>query len=91
MKIKVLTRREEDFTRERPSDLQKVHRTQDPKVHPFERPREYVRALNETKLSRTFAKPFVAGLDGHKDGVYTMAKHPGKLSCFASGSADGGA
>lgn len=90
MKIKVLGHSEGDSHRERPADLPKVQRNPSPVLHPFERPREYTRALNATKLSRTFAKPFLAALDGHKDGIYVLAKHPKKLNCLASGSADGG-
>ena len=37
-----------------------------------------------------FAAPFVAQLgNGHVDGVYSMAKDPGSLQRFASGSGDG--
>ena len=36
-----------------------------------------------------FAKPFVAALDGHADGVYAMARDPQTLSCVASGAGDG--
>jgi len=37
-----------------------------------------------------FAHPFIAQLGkGHVDGVYTMAKDPGNLQRFASGSGDG--
>lgn len=52
-------------------------------------PREYTRALNATKLERVFAKPFLASLDGHRDGVNCMAKHPKSLSTMLSGSCDG--
>lgn len=45
---------------------------------PFRAQTEYTRALNATKLERVFAKPFVASLDGHLEGVHIMAKHPGK-------------
>lgn len=51
--------------------------------------REYTRALNATKLERVFAKPFVASLDGHRDGVNCMAKHTKSLSTLLSGSCDG--
>ena len=65
-------------------------RNLDPAVHPFERGREYVRALNATKLERMFAAPFVGQLGrGHVDGVYTMAKDPKSLERLASGSGDG--
>jgi WD repeat and SOF domain-containing protein 1 len=65
-------------------------RNLDPALHPFERAREYTRALNATKLERMFAAPFIAQLGkGHVDGVYTMAKDPQSLQRFASGSGDG--
>ncbi|KAE8390343.1 WD40-repeat-containing domain protein [Aspergillus alliaceus] len=65
-------------------------RNLDPAQHPFERAREYTRALNATKLERLFAAPFLAQIgDGHVDGVYAMAKDPGSLERFASGSGDG--
>ena len=66
-----------------------MQRNLDPALHPFERAREYTRALNATKLDRLFAKPFVAALDGHMDGVYCMAKHPTHLTSILSGSGDG--
>ncbi|RKF64662.1 Protein sof1 [Golovinomyces cichoracearum] len=72
------------------SDVQKQPRNLDPALHPFERAREYTRALNATKLERMFAAPFIAQLGkGHVDGVYTMAKDPNSLERFASGSGDG--
>jgi len=41
-------------------------------------------------MERMFAAPFVAQLgQGHVDGVYSMAKDPGSLERFASGSGDG--
>lgn len=65
-------------------------RNLDPAQHPFERAREYTRALNAVKLERLFAAPFVGQIgDGHVDGVYSMAKDPGSLDRFASGSGDG--
>lgn len=36
-----------------------------------------------------FAKPFIGNLDGHRDGIFCMAKHPKSLSTLASGSYDG--
>ena len=65
-------------------------RNLDPALHPFERAREYTRALNAVKLERMFASPFIAQLGrGHVDGVYTMAKDPDSLQRFATGSGDG--
>ena len=66
-----------------------VPRNYDPSLHPLEAPREYVRAMNAVKLERVFAKPFVGNLDGHKDGVSSIAKHPSRLAVLASGAFDG--
>lgn len=35
------------------------------------------------------AKPFLCSLDGHKDGIQCMAKHPSALSLMFSGAYDG--
>lgn len=65
-------------------------RNLDPGLHPFEKAREYTRALNATKLERMFAQPFVGQLgDGHVDGIYSFAKDPRSLNRVASGSGDG--
>eukprot|EP00808_Paulinella_micropora_P000403 g24884.t1 len=78
-----------DFQKERNRDKTKVFRNADPELHPFERSREYTRALNATKLDKVFAKPLICALDGHRDGVWCMTTVPGSLVHFASGSADG--
>jgi WD repeat and SOF domain-containing protein 1 len=89
MKIKVIQRDATEHTRTRPKELQRVTQNADPKFHPFERAREYTRAVAAVKTQRMFAKPFVRALDGHRDSVYVMAKHPNKMTLMASGSADG--
>ena len=89
MKVKALSRNPEDHVRQRANDIHKIQRNYDPALHPFERAREYVRALNAHKLDRLFAKPFVGSLDGHADSVYALAKHPTAISRMVSGSADG--
>ncbi|XP_035261375.1 DDB1- and CUL4-associated factor 13 isoform X1 [Anguilla anguilla] len=89
MKVKVLCRNPDDYVRETTKDIQRVPRNYDPSLHPFEVPREFTRALNATKLERVFAKPFLASLDGHRDGVNCMAKHPTSLATLLSGSCDG--
>ncbi|XP_053322261.1 DDB1- and CUL4-associated factor 13 [Spea bombifrons] len=89
MKVKVLCRNPDDYVRETKMDLPRVPRNYDPSLHPFEVPREYTRALNATKLERVFAKPFVASLDGHRDGINCLAKHPRSLSTLLSGACDG--
>ena len=55
MKVKVLSRSEQDFTKERKSDQTKVFRNPDPALHPLERAHEYGRALNAAKLSKVRA------------------------------------
>ncbi|KAI3381010.1 hypothetical protein SNEBB_005002 [Seison nebaliae] len=87
--LKVNSRDPVDFTRESKNDIFKVERSFDPTLHPFENNREYVRALNAAKLERVFAKPFMGALDGHKDGIDSLMKHPKDLSWFVSGSGDG--
>lgn len=86
MKVKVLCRNPQDYIRQRKTDVHRLPRNLDPALHPLEGPREYVRALNATKLDRVFAKPFVGALSGHTDGVYCMTKHPTKLSVILSGT-----
>lgn len=89
VKIKTISRPYEEVTRETPTQLMKVHKNPDPLLHPFERAREYTRALNTTKVEKILAKPFLGALSGHSDGVFSLAKNPKSLSCFLSGSCDG--
>ncbi|KAJ2234216.1 Protein sof1 [Coemansia sp. RSA 1722] len=89
MKVKALSRSTTDFTRETKSDIQKLPRNIDPELHPLERAREYKRALNAAKVERMFAKPFLASLSGHIDGIYSMAKNPWDLDSIITGSGDG--
>jgi WD repeat and SOF domain-containing protein 1 len=88
MKVKVLNRSEEEFTRERAQDVKKVHRNYDPDLHQFTKAHEYARALNAAKLERVFAKPFVCAL-AHSDGITALARNPRKLNSLLAGSADG--
>ena len=60
-------------------------------MHPFAKSRERSRALVAAKLDRMFAKPFLASLEGHSDGVNVIVKKPNSLAAIASASADGGA
>ncbi|KAK0545999.1 Protein sof1 [Tilletia horrida] len=89
MKVKVLSRSLDAHTPARLGDLAPTSRNLDPALHPFSKPREYTRALNASKLNRMFAKPFVAALEGHIDGIYSIATDPSRLSTCASGSGDG--
>lgn len=57
--------------------------------HPFSRAREFQRAFNAAKLQKIFAKPFVASLPGHSDGISVLAKCPLVLNKMISGAHDG--
>ncbi|KAG9119232.1 rRNA-processing protein sof1 [Ceratobasidium sp. 392] len=74
---------------QRKGDATPITRNLDPLAHPFARARERTRALNAAKIERMFAKPFVASLEGHVDGVYTLATRAGELGTVTSGSGDG--
>ena len=89
VKIKVLSRSSDDHLRGTATSLDPVYHNPDPALHPFERSREYVRALNATKLDRVFARPFLFALSGHRDGVYALRRHPTDIQFVASGSGDG--
>ncbi|CAH0553142.1 unnamed protein product [Brassicogethes aeneus] len=89
MKVKVISRNPDEYLRETKHDIHKVPRNYDPDLHPLQSAREYVRALNATKLERVFAKPFIGNLDGHRDGVSSLTKHPKRLSVLLSGAFDG--
>ncbi|XP_052895340.1 DDB1- and CUL4-associated factor 13 [Anopheles moucheti] len=89
MKVKVISRNPDKYVRETKQDIHKSFRNYDRELHPFQSSREYVRALNATKLERVFAKPFVGNLDGHRDGIAVMAKSYSKISLIASGAYDG--
>jgi WD repeat and SOF domain-containing protein 1 len=80
---------EQDFTRERTEDVQKVYCNLVAALHPFEKAHKYTRALNAAKLDKVFAKPLIGALDGHADSVSFMAKNPQRLDCLLSGSMDG--
>ncbi|KAJ8918973.1 hypothetical protein NQ315_016877 [Exocentrus adspersus] len=89
MKVKVISRNPDEYLRETKFDIHKVARNYDSSLHPFQAAREYTRALNAVKLERVFAKPFIGNLDGHRDGVSCIAKHPTRLSVLISGAFDG--
>ena len=89
MKVKVISRIEEEYTRETKSEAIKVHRNLDPRLRPMHRATEYKRALNATKLDKVFAKPFCGAFEGHSDGILSLAKNTQNLKQMASGAADG--
>lgn len=89
MKIKTISRTEEDYTRKSNLDITKVHHNRDPALHPFERAREYTKAVVATKLDKIFAKPFIGSLDGHNDSVYCGSTIRNKNVPYISGACDG--
>nr|XP_019051134.1 WD repeat and SOF domain-containing protein 1 [Kwoniella bestiolae CBS 10118]OCF30064.1 WD repeat and SOF domain-containing protein 1 [Kwoniella bestiolae CBS 10118] len=60
-----------------------------PHLHPFQKPREYTRAMTAVKMDRMFAKPFVDALGGHQDGVYCLGKDSRRVGVVAGGGGDG--
>lgn len=89
MKVKTLSK---SMTAHQPpgSDVAKQPKNMDASIHPFERAREYKRALNAVKMERMFAQPFISQLgQGHVDGVYQLSKDPNTLNMLASASGDG--
>ncbi|KAG5052998.1 hypothetical protein JHK87_005196 [Glycine soja] len=90
MKVKVISRSVDEFTRERSQDLQRVFRNYDPSLRPQEKAVEYVRAVNAVKLDKIFARPFIGALDGHVDAVSCMTRNPSQLKGIFSSSMDGG-
>lgn len=86
----VMKRNPDEYMRETKLDIFKVPRSYDPLFQKNAAVKEYVQALNATKLERVFAKPFIGNLEGHTDGVVCFAKHPQSLVTMASGAFDGG-
>lgn len=90
MKIKTIKRSSDDYVPVKNTQESQLPRNLNPELHPFERAREYSKALNATKLERMFAKPFIGQLGyGHRDGVYNIAKNYSNLNKLATASADG--
>ena len=89
MKIKALSRTSQQCTRECVGDLKKVTRNLNPDANPFQKAREYTRAVTSAKLDRMFAKPFIAGLEGHSDGIMVSCRSRKNLRPLVSGSGDG--
>lgn len=90
MKIKTIKRKSDDYVPVKSTQESQLPRNLNPELHPFERAREYTKALNATKLERMFAKPFIGQLGmGHRDGVYVIAKNYKNLNKLATGSGDG--
>lgn len=90
MKVKTISRSSDTYVPVRNSQESSLPRNLNPALHPFERAREYTRAVTATKMERMFAQPFIGQLgEGHRDGIYTIAKNFNTTNQIASGSGDG--
>ncbi|KYK71500.1 Sof1 family domain-containing protein [Toxoplasma gondii TgCatPRC2] len=89
VKVKVIHRNPADYVQQKPGQLQRVVRNFDPQMHPFEREREYTRALNAVKLQKMFAKPLLFCMEGHRDGVKTMVRAKSQATSLWTGSCNG--
>ncbi|KZS88608.1 hypothetical protein SISNIDRAFT_397979, partial [Sistotremastrum niveocremeum HHB9708] len=52
------------------------------------RAREKMHVLNAVKMERMFAKPFVAALEGHIEGIECIVRRPSRVGVIASASWD---
>ena len=89
-KINAIQRSLDDHVPQHIGVAQPHKRNLDPALHPFARPKEYQRTVVASKLERIFAKPLIANLDGHSDGVYCLARDSKAVNLIASGSGNGG-
>uniref|UniRef100_A0A914QNQ0 Uncharacterized protein n=1 Tax=Panagrolaimus davidi TaxID=227884 RepID=A0A914QNQ0_9BILA len=77
LKIKVIS---DHYEHETKHDTYKVHQKNGGNEDPLRHAVEYTHAMNAAKLERVFAKPFIACLDGHNEGVGILSKHTLRLS-----------
>lgn len=89
VKLQTICRTEKEHQRETKNDIFKVFRSTNPQLHPFQKAREYQRALTSVKLEKIFAQPFLGCLVGSSDFINVFAKAPDNLTKFLSGSYDG--
>ena len=89
VKIKAICRDSNDYKRKTNTEIEKVYRNTNPKLHPFQKAREYIRALNSVKLDKIFSKPFLFSLSQPTDCIKVMCKNSKNLGEFASGGFDG--
>ena len=89
VKIKTICRNSSDYSRQTSTEIQKIYRNTNPKLHSFQKAREYIRAFNAIKLDKLFSKPFLFSLSEPTDCVKSLAKNNFSLTDFASGTFDG--
>ncbi|KAI5150948.1 DDB1- and CUL4-associated factor 13 [Enteropsectra breve] len=86
-KIDAVYYNKNERVKERKADVYIKKYSKDPVHHPMLLEREYVRALNATKMERMFAKPFVAALSQNTEGINLLVKDPAAHT-FATASYD---
>ena len=89
VKINTFTRTSKDSQRDTKLDLHKVNRIISSEAHPMFQAREYQRAVVAAKVSKIFAKPFIAALQGHTDGICSLKKSLKDPNLLISGSFSG--
>ena len=89
VKIKTLCRNSSDYSHQTSTEIQKIYRNTNPKLHSFQNSREYIRAFNAIKLDKLFSKPFLFSLSEPTDCVKSLAKNNFSLTDFAAGQFDG--
>ena len=89
VKLKAICRDSNDYKRRTNTEIEKVYRNTNPKLHLFQKAREYIRALNSVKLDKLFSKPFLFSLSQPTDCIKVMCKNSKNLGEFASGGFDG--
>lgn len=87
MKIESIYHSKESRRKECKGDIREKRHSKDPVHHPMLIEREYVRALNSTKLERMLSKPFITALSHHREGVNHLKKSYSS-GVFASSSYD---
>lgn len=88
MKINTIYHPRDETCRGQKNDILRKKFSRNSVYHPFMVEREYVRALNATKIDRLLAKPFVTAFSYHKEGICYLSRHQSKPT-FASASFDG--
>jgi len=87
MKIEAIYHNKRDRKKETKSDLPMRRYAKDPVYHPMLLEREYVRALNATKIEKIMAKPFVTALMQNTEGIHLLVKDS-ESATFATASYD---
>lgn len=89
VKLETNERTQKDGERRTKMELYKVQTNTLPDNHPFQKAREFQRAILAAKTDKMFAQPFVGCLSGHADGISVFAKSTKHLTNVVSGSWDG--